>query len=156
MSGKQKTTIAILAAAALIAAGAIWYSLSGNTESLGMTPDDVEVVKLGKVIYAKECASCHGARLEGEPNWRRRLPDGGLPAPPHDETGHTWHHPDQLLFLLTKNGGQKTARPGFQSNMPGFGDRYSDAEIWAVLSYIKSRWPRQVRRRHDAINARVR
>lgn len=155
MSSKQKSTFVIIAAAALIATAAIWYSLSGNTESPGITPDNVEVVKLGKVLYAKECASCHGANLEGQPNWRQRLPTGGLPAPPHDETGHTWHHPDAQLFRVTKDGGRKTAPPGFQSNMPGFGDRYSDREIWAVLSYIKSRWPRRARRRHDSINARA-
>lgn len=154
MSSKQKTTIVIIAAAAVVAAGALWYSLSGTPEILAMAPDNAEVVKLGKTLYTKECASCHGAKLEGQPNWRQRLPDGGLPAPPHDQTGHTWHHPDQLLFRITKNGG--TNRPGFQSNMPGFGDRYSDGEIWAVLSYIKSRWPQPVRRRHDSINARAR
>ena len=27
-----------------------------------------------------------------------------LPAPPHNETGHTWHHPDEMLFAITKYG----------------------------------------------------
>ena len=87
-------------------------------------------------------------------NWRQPLPEGGLPAPPHDVTGHTWHHADRQLFEITKFGGQAKAPPGFRSNMPGFGGKLSDADIWAVLSYIKSRWPAGVRERQAAINER--
>ena len=63
-----------------------------------------ELVALGAAVYVEHCASCHGERLEGEPNWRRRKADGTLPAPPHDATGHTWHHSDDLLFRLTRDG----------------------------------------------------
>ena len=44
----------------------------------------------GRILYKEHCASCHGAKLEGQPNWRRIGKDGLLPAPPHDATGHTW------------------------------------------------------------------
>lgn len=54
----------------------------------------------GKQIYLERCASCHGADLEGQPNWRERLPNGRLPAPPHDSTAHTWHHSDHQLFRI--------------------------------------------------------
>jgi mono/diheme cytochrome c family protein len=30
--------------------------------------------------------------------------------------------------------------------MPAFGDKLSDDDIWAVLAYIKSRWPTEIRR----------
>ena len=43
----------------------------------------------GAQLYAENCASCHGANLEGQADWRSPGPDGRLPAPPHDETGHT-------------------------------------------------------------------
>ena len=92
------------------------------------------------------------ARPASSSDWRTPLPTGGLAAPPHDETGHTWHHPDKLLFDYTKFGGQKIAPPGFKSNMPGFGGTLSDKEIWAVLSYIQSRWPDDVRKRQSYIN----
>ena len=69
-------------------------------------------VETGQKIYVENCASCHGVNLEGQPNWRSQLPAGGLPAPPHDETGHTWHHSDKLNFKYTKKGGQKIAPPG--------------------------------------------
>lgn len=103
----------------------------------------------GAALYADNCASCHGAELEGQPNWRIAGEDGVLPAPPHDETGHTWHHPDKLLFDYTKLGGQETLRrmgvTSMKSGMPGFGDTLSDAEIRAILDYIKSRWPAEIR-----------
>jgi hypothetical protein len=93
--------------------------------------------------------------LEGQPDWRRRRPNGRLPAPPHDESGHTWHHPDELLFALTKQGPQALARSGYQSDMPAYGGKLSDAEIWAALAYIKSRWPKDIRQRQDAITRRA-
>ena len=71
--------------------------------------DDPQVVALGKTIYQAQCAACHGARLEGQPNWRERDNAGRLPAPPHDASGHTWHHPDAVLFDITKHGAAKAA-----------------------------------------------
>ncbi|MFA7430654.1 MAG: cytochrome c [Rhodospirillaceae bacterium] len=101
-----------------------------------------ETVALGQQVYGEHCASCHGATLEGEtPEWRTRKDNGSLPAPPHDETGHTWHHPDQQLFAITKRGIAPFAPEGYVSDMPAFGDVLSDREIWAVLAYIKSTWP---------------
>ena len=102
-------------------------------------------VASGEKIYAQHCAACHGANLEGQREWRRRLPNGRLPAPPHDETGHTWHHPDEVLFAITRNGlVPPYAPPGYESDMPGFADKLSDDEIRAVLAFIASRWPPEV------------
>ena len=102
---------------------------------------DAEQVALGQKVYAQHCASCHGARLEGQPNWQRRLPNGKMPAPPHDESGHTWHHPNEVLFAITKHGlVPPYAPPGYQSDMPAFGSILSDAEIRGVLAYIESHW----------------
>jgi mono/diheme cytochrome c family protein len=94
----------------------------------------------GRVLYASHCASCHGPNLEGQPNWQRRGPDGLMPAPPHDASGHTWHHSDEQLFLITKKGISGVV-PNYKSAMPGFENVLSDDEIWAVLSFIKSSWP---------------
>ena len=103
-------------------------------------PDPAQLV-LGEKVYVRHCAACHGAKLEGQPNWQKRLPNGRLPAPPHDESGHTWHHPDEVLFAITKNGMVAPyAPPGYQSDMPAFGGTLSDEEIRAVLAHIESRW----------------
>lgn len=143
-------TIAVLS----LAAGSVALWLQRSTDDTTLRPDDAKLIARGAAIYVKECASCHGKNLEGQPDWRTRLPDGRMPAPPHDETGHTWHHPDALLFKLTKLGTAALVGGDHKSDMPGFADKLSDAEIVAVLSYIKSTWPTEIRQRHDAMNRR--
>ena len=137
----------------LIAIGAVaawWWSGSPGG---GADPNNPEQVELGKSVYAANCASCHGVRLEGQPDWRRRKPDGRLPAPPHDETGHTWHHADDQLFSMTKNGMKPPLAPeGYESDMPAFDDALSDEEIWAALAFIKSTWPIMARKTQNRIN----
>ena len=108
-------------------------------------PRDAAKVALGARVYAQHCAVCHGAKLEGQPEWRRRLPNGRMPAPPHDDNGHTWHHPDAVLFGITKGGlVAPYAPPDYESDMPAFGGKLADDEIWAVLAYIKGHWSAQV------------
>ena len=102
-------------------------------------------IAFGRVVYDKNCASCHGVRLEGQLDWQRRLPSGRMLAPPHDDTGHTWHHPDLAFFAITKYGlVPPYAPPGYPSDMPAFQSVLSDDEIRAVLAYIKSHWSAKV------------
>lgn len=118
-------------------------------------PRNAAQVGRGQAVYQKHCASCHGANLEGQPDWRKRLPNGRLPAPPHDDSGHTWHHADELLFRITKNGLAPPLAPeGYQSDMPGFAAILSDEEIWAALAFIKSRWSKAVlAARHEMLGS---
>ncbi|NVO54325.1 cytochrome c [Rhodobacteraceae bacterium B1Z28] len=115
--------------------------------SAGHEMDDRDLTN-GQTLYAEQCASCHGVNLEGQPDWQTPDDNGILPAPPHDETGHTWHHDNQLLFEYTRLGGEAalTARgvDGFASGMPGFGDPLTDDDIWDILAYIRSTWPERV------------
>lgn len=109
--------------------------------SSGADPNNVTQVALGEQIYHQHCASCHGKNLEGQENWRKRGPDGKLPAPPHDDSGHTWHHPDKVLFEIVQKGLVPPYAPeNYQTNMQSWGDKLTDEEIWAVLAFIKSRW----------------
>jgi mono/diheme cytochrome c family protein len=102
-------------------------------------------LSMGKNIYAQQCAVCHGAKLEGQPDWQRKLANGRFPAPPHDDSGHTWHHPDEVLFGITKNGLAPPYAPkGYESDMPAFAGKLSDEEIRAVLAYIGSHWSGEV------------
>jgi len=98
-------------------------------------------VALGATLYANNCAECHGANLEGAPDWKKPLPDGSLPPPPHDRSGHTWHHPDSLLLNIVANGGD----PAFNSKMPAFKDKLSEEEMAAILEFIKSKWGKDER-----------
>jgi mono/diheme cytochrome c family protein len=69
-----------------------------------------------------------------------------MPAPPHDDSGHTWHHDDETLFGLTKFGLTPPYGPaGYESDMPAFASILSDQQIWDVLAYIKSRWSLRAR-----------
>lgn len=106
----------------------------------------------GQMLYAENCASCHGAKLEGQPDWQQRLDNGRMPAPPHDETGHTWHHSDRNLFVMTK-GGIGAVVPNYESDMPAFEGILTDKEIADVLSYIESTWPDRQRAFHAEVNA---
>jgi mono/diheme cytochrome c family protein len=130
--------------------------LGGAAAAGEVSPDGTKQVERGQMIYKKFCAVCHGENLEGQANWRIRKPDGKLPAPPHDETGHTWHHPDEVLFGITKNGLVPPHAPAnYKSDMPAWGTTLKDSDIWAVLSYIKSRWPAETRKIQEEVNARA-
>jgi S-disulfanyl-L-cysteine oxidoreductase SoxD len=119
--------------------------------------DDPKVLALGQAVYQARCASCHGAKLEGQPNWRERDASGRLPAPPHDASGHTWHHPDQVLFDIVKHGVGKAAHlKDYDTAMPVFEGTLSDAEIIAVLSWIKSQWPADTRKRQEEVDRAAR
>lgn len=134
----------------LAAAGAsalLWRGAeSAPTADISFRGEPVshDQLALGRKLYAANCATCHGVNLEGQPDWKRRLDNGRMPAPPHDKSGHTWHHSDQDLFTITKRGVGAVVT-GYQSDMPGFADVLSDAEIAAVLAYIKSTWPERER-----------
>lgn len=123
---------------ALVAAGC---GATPGVDDPRADPRDGARVTLGARVYAQQCAACHGGKLEGQPDWRSRRTDGKLPAPPHDESGHTWHHPDAVLFAITKHGLVPPHAPqGYASDMPAYASILSDGEIWAVLAYIKSHW----------------
>lgn len=126
-----------------------WLALAQTAEVAdGLTflgePVTPERINLGRELYGANCASCHGANLEGQPNWKRRLDTGRMPAPPHDATGHTWHHSDRNLFTVTKLGVGAIV-PGYESDMPAFEGTLTDADIVAVLAFIKSTWPERQR-----------
>lgn len=157
----DKPVVLAALAATLAVAAAGWAVMDrgappGTAAAYVLHPDDPQLVTKGRAIYVAQCAACHGARLEGQADWRTRGADGLLPAPPHDASGHTWHHPDETLFRITKFGvAQIIGDPTYKSAMPAYGDRLSDEEIVAVLSWIKAQWPPSVRQQHDQMNAQA-
>lgn len=142
-----RTTLIILCLAGLGAAS-LWMFQRGQSRQPPAVLSAQINLEDGKLLYAENCAACHGASLEGQSDWQSPAADGRLPAPPHDATGHTWHHGDQLLFDYTKLGGNAVmAAQGldFDSGMPGFDETLSDAQIWNILAYIQSTWPERIR-----------
>ncbi|MCA9915956.1 MAG: cytochrome c [Anaerolineae bacterium] len=99
-----------------------------------------ETWNTGQTIYNLQCSTCHGINGEGQ------FPDAPLEkditgrygAPPHNETGHTWHHDDDLIIRIIKEGGM--GDPVNFYVMPALGSVLSDTEIEAVIAYIKTMW----------------
>ena len=150
-----KTEIFLIAFMAVITGiGLWWYGLEPSDRDSRLDIGNAQMVARGKIIHARECAPCHGKNLEGQPDWQKKLPDGTLPAPPQDGTGHTWQHPENNLFDITKYG---RLRPAITqpTAMPAFEGKLTDEDIWSVLTFIKSRWPDDIRVRHGAINRRM-
>ncbi len=159
MSQSNKTPVivgVVIATVVLVVVGGAYFSAVTTEAPLGADIGNGEMVALGETVYAENCAQCHGANREGQPNWRKRNEDGTLPPPPHDPSGHTWHHPDTVLFNITKQGGQANAPKDFKSAMPAFGKTLSDDKIWAVLAFIKSKWPPAIQQRSARINKQAR
>lgn len=135
---RKAVALGIVAALSGVAAlGLTWPFGAGSREAAAITR--------GRQLYAGNCASCHGAKLEGQRDWKRSRPSGRMPAPPHDASGHTWHHPDGVLFRITREGPAAVVGNGYESDMPGFGDVLSDEDIRAVLAFIRSTWPERER-----------
>ena len=153
---KNKPLFLIIVPSIILILGMVIYSAKEKVAEASITliPDNKEAMSLGKSIYDQNCASCHGIKLEGQKDWMSRLPDGLMPAPPHDETGHTWHHSDKYLFMITKYGIEDIIGQKYPNNMPAYKNILSDKEIISVLSYIKSTWPNKVKKIHDQINNR--
>ena len=109
-----------------------------------LKPNDLSLVKLGKNVILENCALCHDTQFEGQTNWQNRDNEGYISAPPHDETGHTWHHLDEYLLLMTKYSIEEIIGKKYHNNMPAYEKILTEKEIITVLSFIKSSWPSQI------------
>ena len=149
----MKPWIPIAAVVAIVGA-LVGAALYDRAAPIGPLPNlrELQRIAAGKSVYGTHCASCHGSNLEGQANWTSRLLNGRMPAPPHDDSGHTWHHSNEVLFALVKYGMKPPYAPaGYPSDMPAFSRTLSDDDIWNVLAFIQSRWSDQVRTRHDRL-----
>lgn len=146
-AGVWLALITVLATAGLVVV------TSGDDGPVRPDPTNAPLVALGRMVYGEQCARCHGATLAGQADWQTRKPDGALPAPPHDAGGHSWHHPDSQLMAITRDGPAAFAPPGYKSDMPAYGGVLNEREIAAVIAYIKSTWPAEIRARQARITA---
>ncbi len=106
-----------------------------------LNPSDVTA---GQNLYAQHCVSCHGTNLQGQPDWKKPLANGKYPAPPHDNSGHTWHHNDRVLSAIILNGGDGKGDMS-HGDMPVYKDKLTEIQVHQILSFLKSRWGQQQR-----------
>jgi len=106
-------------------------------------------------VYAQHCARCHGANAEGAADWQRPGADGNLPAPPHDDRGHTWRHSDGQLAEIIRDGQRDPFNTSPDLTMPAFRDELTDGEVAAVITYFKSLWSTEHRIFQEEQNQRI-
>ena len=133
--------------AVLIAGGAT--ALTVFVARHGRSGDSIEH---GRTVYEARCAACHGAKLEGQPDWRHLNAMGRLPAPPLDGTGHAWRHSDAELAHIIASSVLDIAGPGYETDMPAFGKDLSKADIRALVAFIKSRWSSNIQAAQAFLN----
>lgn len=138
-----------LAAAIVIGAGITMGSIyverwSADTATAADFTNPAQVA-LGHSLYDQHCAFCHGADLAGRDGWDGDYPNGGRPPLPLDGSGATWRMADRDIFDVIKFGGQPFSPPTYKNDMPGFEGRLSDADLWAIVAFVKSRWPAEAR-----------
>lgn len=109
------------------------------TENLVRKEADPADLAWGRQLYRQHCAACHRENAEGDPNWRRRDPDGMRPPPALNGTAHAWHHPLNDLRRVIREG----SPPG-QGRMPAWKDTLSAAQIDAIILWLQSLWPDEV------------
>ena len=119
-----------------------------------LQPLDPTQIARGRHVYARYCARCHGPNAEGAPNWQQPDARGDMPAPPHDDRGHTWRHSDRQLTEIVRHGLRDPFNKTPELTMPPFGAQLTDAEIRDVIVYFKSLWSPEHRRYQENQNRR--
>ena len=111
------------------------------TPTVAARAQTVVTTESGATLFRTYCASCHGADAQGAPDWQQPDARGDLPAPPHDDSGHTWRHPDAQLTQIIRDGLRDQFNKTPELTMPPFGpDQLSDQDIADVITYFKSLW----------------
>lgn len=131
---------------ALGAAVALFGLAAAHASGQPLTALDPERVKAGRMVYEKHCSACHGVRAEGAANWQQPDAQGELPAPPHDAEGHTWKHPDAMLYRIVMQGWRDPFNKTTRLTMPAFAGILSPQEARAVITYLKTFWTPEQRR----------
>ena len=99
-----------------------------------------EFLSGGAQLYARNCSVCHGDRQGA----------GAIQGvPSHDETGHTWHHPDAQLKDWVLNG-----KLGFGQQMPGFNETLTEEHVEAILAFLKTWWTAEQRELQAGVSQR--
>lgn len=117
---RQNTFRLIAGGALLLGFAAFFYWL--DARDVTKTPPE-ELASLGSTVYSANCAICHGEQGQGHAEVEQ--------APALDASEHAWHHPDGQLQEIITSGGIV---------MPGFGEKLSRQDVYAVIRYFQTWW----------------
>jgi mono/diheme cytochrome c family protein len=97
-----------------------------------------EELDRAQALYSRDCAACHGVEGKGDGPAGKDLPgmakmDPMLPAGPTDFTDAGPRLARSDAFLQGK-----LLRGGMGTGMPEFGSLYTDEELWAMVSYLRT------------------
>ncbi|NVM87880.1 mono/diheme cytochrome c family protein [Variovorax sp. SG517] len=104
------------------------YPTSFQASRTGFTAESIE---RGRVLFAAQCASCHGADGRGQGPLASSQPVW----PPNLSGPLLWRRADGDLLWHVLNG-MRDRRGG--TTMPGFGGTLSDADAWALIDFMKA------------------
>lgn len=110
--------------AALVVVGAI----AGALAWLLNDPKPPTSASHAERLYYAYCVTCHG--VDGRGSWRAAL----FLIRPGDLASAARSRPERYLLDIIKHGGAPLGRPG----MPAFGYHLSDADIEALVAYLKT------------------
>lgn len=86
---------------------------------------DAESVKVGRMLYTKNCASCHGKTGLGDGSKAR-----GLDTHPGDMSASAYQsQTDGEHFYKTKFG---------RNEMPKYEGKIADEDIWHMVNYMRT------------------
>ena len=117
---------------------------SNSSFAKEVTPQEVKIkqrwyttkdVDAGEIVFANNCAICHGKKAQKTINWKKTLADGSYPPPPLNGSAHAWHHPYSQLFRIISNGGKS-----YDGNMPSFKDKLTLKQRETAIAYFQHFW----------------
>jgi mono/diheme cytochrome c family protein len=145
--------LAIAGVVVLFGLGLLYLLMPATPTQTVVVSASPHVIARGRMLYQARCAECHGRNGEGQPGWDTRSTQSNPLAPPHDGSGHTWQHSNAALFDMIKTGESLVGCVTLNSDaMPTFENDLSDEEIAAILAYIESTWPDDIRKQHADVN----
>ena len=116
--------IVLFAATAFMQQGA-WKAPASADQKKNTVPSNEQTLAAGKILYNKECASCHGKKGKGDGPAAIALskPAGDLSsvqAQAQSDGAHFWK--------ITEG----------KAPMPTFKKKFTEEQVWQIVNYIRT------------------